>query len=108
MRGGGPSEAFPFERKEVAMSRRERVASTPFGQFMASTAGRITRGVIGIALIVAGVLVGGVAAWVLGAFGAVLLAAGLFDFCVITGLVDNIWSGREVRTRGHRAAPRAA
>ena len=31
------------------MSRRERVASTPFGQFMASTAGRFTRGVIGIA-----------------------------------------------------------
>ena len=90
------------------MSRRERVASTPFGQFMASTVGRITRGVIGIALIVAGVLAGGVAGWVLGAFGAILLAAGLFDFCVITGLVDNIWFGREVRARGHRAAPRAA
>lgn len=90
------------------MARRERVASTPFGQFMASTAGRVTRGAIGIALIIAGLLVGGVAGWVLGAFGAVLLAAGLFDFCVITGLVDNIWSGREVRARGHRAAPRAA
>jgi hypothetical protein len=90
------------------MSRRERVASTLFGQFMASTAGRVTRGVIGIALIVAGFLVGGVAGWVLGAFGAVLLAAGLFDFCVITGLVDNIWSGREVRARGHGAASRVA
>jgi DUF2892 family protein len=88
------------------MSRRERVAPTPFGQFMASTAGRVTRGAIGIALIVAGVLVGGVGGWVLGAFGAVLVAAGLFDFCVITGLIDNIWSGREVRARGHRAAPR--
>ena len=90
------------------MARRERVASTPFGQFMASTGGRITRGAIGIALIFAGVLVGAVAGWVVGAFGAVLLAAGLFDFCVITGLIDNIWSGREVRARGHRAAPRAA
>jgi len=75
---------------------------------MASTGGRITRGVIGIALIVAGVLVGGVAGWALGAFGAILVAAGLFDFCVITGLIDNIWSGREVRARGHRAAPRTA
>ena len=90
------------------MSRRERVASTPFGQFMASTAGRVTRGAVGIALIVAGVLVGGAAGWVLGAFGAVLVVAGLLDFCVITGLVDNIWSGREVRARGSRGAPRTA
>jgi Protein of unknown function (DUF2892) len=100
--------AYPLERKGVAMSRRERIASTPFSQFMASTAGRVTRGVIGIALIVVGLLVGAVAGWVLGGFGAVLLAAGLFDFCVITGLVDNIWSGREVRARGHRGVPQAA
>jgi hypothetical protein len=90
------------------MARRERVASTPFGQFMASTAGRVTRGVIGISLIVAGLLVGGVGGWVLAVVGTVLLAAGLFDFCVITGLVDNIWSGREVRARGRRGAPRTA
>jgi hypothetical protein len=90
------------------MARRERVASTPFGQFMASTAGRVTRGVVGIALIVAGLLVGGVGGWVLGGFGVVLLAAGLFDFCVITGLIDNIWSGREVRARGSRGASRTA
>jgi hypothetical protein len=90
------------------MARSERVAVSGFGQFMASTAGRVSRGAIGIALIVAGVLVGGIAGWVLGALGAVLLAAGLFDFCVITGLVDNIWSGREVRARGRRGAPRTA
>jgi Protein of unknown function (DUF2892) len=90
------------------MARRERVASTPFGQFMASTAGRVTRGVIGISLIVAGLLVGGVGGWVLAVVGTVLLAAGLFDFCVITGLVDNIWSGPEVRARGRRGAPRTA
>jgi hypothetical protein len=90
------------------MARRERVASTPFGQFMASTGGRVTRGVIGIALIVAGLLVGGVGGWVLGGFGVVLLAAGLFDFCVITGLIDNIWSGREVRARGGRGASQTA
>ena len=90
------------------MSRRERVASTPFGRFMASTAGRVVRGAIGIALIVAAVLVGGVVGWVLGAFGAVLVAAEVFDFCVITGLIDNIWSGREVRARGSHRAPRTA
>jgi hypothetical protein len=90
------------------MSHGERVASTPFGQFMASTAGRVTRGVIGIALIVAGLGVGGVGGWVVAAFGVLLVAAGLLDFCVITGLIDNIWSGREVRARGHRGAPRTA
>jgi hypothetical protein len=98
---------FRSNGKEVAMARRIRVASAPFGQFMASTAGRVTRGVIGIALIVAGVLTGGVGGWVLGAVGVVPLAAGLFDFCVITGVIDNIWSGREVRARGNRA-PRTA
>ncbi|MGA9161450.1 MAG: YgaP-like transmembrane domain, partial [Actinomycetota bacterium] len=64
-----------------------------FGQFMASTAGRITRGLVGIALIVVGFVLGGVGGWILAGIGLVLLLAGLFDFCVITGLFDNIWSG---------------
>lgn len=81
---------------------RDRVASSSFGQFMNSTAGRITRGVIGAALIVVGASFGGVAGWVLGAFGIVLLLAGVFDFCVVTGLIDNIWSGRQVRALGRR------
>jgi Protein of unknown function (DUF2892) len=83
------------------MPRVARVAPTSFGQFMASTAGRVTRGVVGAALIVVGLILGGVGGWVVAAIGAVLLLAGLFDFCVITGLIDNVWSGREVRARGH-------
>ena len=91
------------------MPRRVRVAASPFGQFMVSTGGRMTRGVVGIALIVAGLLIGDVAGWVFGAFGLFLLAAGLFDFCVVTGLIDNIWSGREVRVLGgHGGATRTA
>jgi Protein of unknown function (DUF2892) len=91
------------------MSRGERVASSSFGQFMASTAGRATRGVLGVVLIVVGLVAGGVGGWVPAAFGLVLLAAGVFDFCVITGLIDNIWSGAEVRARRHRGeAPRTA
>jgi hypothetical protein len=61
---------------------------------------------MGIALIAAGLLVGGIGGWVLGGLGIVLAAAGLFDFCLIAGLIDNIWSGREVRARGSRGAPR--
>jgi hypothetical protein len=91
------------------MSRGERVASSSFGQFMASTAGRATRGILGVILIAVGLVVGGIGGWVLAAFGLVLLAAGVFDFCVITGLIDNIWSGAAVRARGHRGeVPRAA
>ena len=83
---------------------RDLVASSSFGQFMASMAGRVLRGIIGIALIGGGVAIGGVTAWVLGGLGVVLVAAGVFDFCAITGLIDNVWSGREVRARGSHAA----
>jgi DUF2892 family protein len=86
---------------------RDRVASSSFGQFMTSPAGRITRGLIGAVLIGAGVVLGGAGGWALGAFGVVLVAAGLFDFCLVTGLVDNVWSGRQVRALGrHTRAAR--
>jgi hypothetical protein len=84
--------------------RTERVAPTAFGQFMASTAGRLTRVVIGLALIVVGYLIGGVGGWVLAGIGLIPLVAGALDFCVITGLIDNVWSGREVRARGSHGA----
>ena len=91
------------------MSRVARVAPTSFGQFMASTTGRVTRGVLGVALIVVGLIVGGFGGWVVAAIGAVLVLAGVLDFCVITGLIDNIWSGREVRAHGrHSRATRIA
>jgi hypothetical protein len=76
---------------------------------MASSAGRVTRGVVGIALIAAGILLGGIGGWVVGALGVVLVLAGVFDFCVISGLIANVWSGREVRARGsHGGVTRAA
>jgi hypothetical protein len=90
------------------MARRERVTSTGFGQFMASSAGRSLRGIVGTALMLAALVVGGLGGWALLAFGALLLAAGVFDFCVITGLIDNVWSGQDVRARGRRGAPRPA
>lgn len=114
---GGPAQVCPrcsedrprAKGREILMSRGERVTSSSFGQFMASTAGRATRGVVGVVLIVVGLIVGSVGGWVLVAFGLLLLAAGVFDFCVITGLFDNIWSGAEVRARGRRGeAPRTA
>lgn len=89
--------------------RGERVAASPFGQFMVSTAGRVVRGVAGIVLIVVGVVISGVGGWVLAGFGAILLLAGVLDFCLVTGLIDNVWSGREVRALGsHGAGVRTA
>lgn len=82
------------------MARGEAAVASAFVQFLASPAGRVTRGVVGLALIAAGVLLAGIAGWVVGALGAVLVAAGVFDFCVISGLIANLWSGREVRARG--------
>jgi uncharacterized membrane protein len=90
------------------MARRERVASSGFGRFMASSAGRSLRGTVGMALMLAGLVVGGIGGVALLVFGGLLLAAGVFDFCIIAGLIDNVWSGQEVRARGHRGAPRPA
>ena len=47
------------------MARSERVAASGFGQFMASTAGRVTRCLAGIALIVVGFVLGGIGGWTL-------------------------------------------
>lgn len=94
--------------KVLDMTRHDRVTSTAFGQFMASSAGRDIRMAVGIAPLLAGLVVGGIGGWMLTAFGLLLVAAGMFDFCLITGLVDNIWSGQEVREHGRREAPRTA
>ena len=69
---------------------------------MASTAGRFTRGVIGIALI-SRVFSLAVSPDGWGLRGR-NVGGGLFDFCVITGLIDSIWSGREVRAWSPRSA----
>lgn len=85
------------------MARGERFVATPFARFMVSTAGRFTRGAIGVILVAIGWVVAGIGGWILAAFGGILLLAGVFDFCVITGLVANIWSGREARAHGSLA-----
>ncbi|HLI25382.1 MAG TPA: YgaP-like transmembrane domain [Acidimicrobiales bacterium] len=67
-----------------------------FLSFMSSGAGRLTRIVAGIGLIVAGALLGG--GWlVLIAVGAVPLAAGVFDFCLFAPLARRPFRGPEFR-----------
>jgi len=70
----------------------------PFCTFMASTAGRITRIVAGIALI-AWAFIGltGATSIIVGLVGAVPLVAGLFDFCVFAPLFGCPLSGPKIR-----------
>ena len=71
----------------------------PFVSFMASTAGRITRIVAGIVLIVLGFFVVSNTAVgiVLIVVGLVPLLAGIFDFCVFAPLFGNPMSGKKIR-----------
>jgi uncharacterized membrane protein YjjP (DUF1212 family) len=70
----------------------------PFVSFMASSAGRITRIVAGIALILWGLMgIQGTPGIVVAAVGVVPLVAGLFDFCVFAPLFGNPMSGPKIR-----------
>ena len=70
----------------------------PFVSFMASPAGRITRIVAGIALIVWSLMgLTGTAGIILAVIGLVPLAAGVFDFCVFAPLFGAPLSGPKIR-----------
>ena len=70
----------------------------PFVKFMATTTGRITRIVIGAALIAWGLLgLTGVMGIVVAVVGLVPLLAGLFDVCVFAPLFKNPFRGPEIR-----------
>ena len=70
----------------------------PFIKFMASTAGRVTRIVAGVALVLWGLmgLDGGTGILVI-VIGLVPLLAGLFDFCVFAPLFGAPLSGPRIR-----------
>jgi hypothetical protein len=66
--------------------------------FLASSAGRLTRIVAGIALILVGLLaIGGIWGWILAIVGLVPLLAGLFDRCVFAPLAGLPFDGPGLR-----------
>jgi hypothetical protein len=70
----------------------------PFVTFMASTAGRLTRIVAGIALVAWGWFgLGGMTGTIVAIVGLVPLLAGLFDFCVFAPLFGAPLSGPQIR-----------
>ena len=69
-------------------------------RFLASSAGRVVRAVVGLALIVVGIaVVGGVVGWILAIVGLVPLAAGVFDRCVFAPLFGLPFAGPSLRQK---------
>lgn len=69
-----------------------------FFRFMASPAGRVTRAVAGVALMLIGLfLVEGPVTWVLEMVGLAVLLAGLFDFCIFAPLFRLPFMGPRLR-----------
>jgi hypothetical protein len=69
-----------------------------FFGFIASPAGRVTRIIAGLALILIGLLaVGGIWGWILAIVGLVPLLAGLFDRCVFAPLFGLPFVGPSLR-----------
>jgi len=69
-----------------------------FVAFMSSTAGRATRVIAGVALIVVGAVVGG--GWLaLAVVGVVFVAVGVFDVCLLAPLFKQPFSGKAVRAK---------
>jgi hypothetical protein len=63
---------------------------------MSSMAGRVTRAVAGLALVVVGAVLGG--GWLAVALvGLVFIAVGLFDVCLLAPLFKQPLSGKAVR-----------
>ncbi len=80
------------------MNLAQSFARSSFARFMNSLAGRVTRIIGGIALIIWGYTQLGDASgiiWML--VGIVPMSAGVFDFCIISPLVGGPLSGKKVR-----------
>ena len=70
----------------------------PFVSFMASTAGRVLRAVAGLVLLYVGMqLMAGVGGIIVAVIGVVMIAAGVFDFCLFAPLFGNPLSGKKIR-----------
>jgi hypothetical protein len=69
-------------------------------RFLASPAGRVTRAVAGLVLIVLGIaVIGGLWGWILAIVGLVPLAAGVFDKCVFAPLFSLPFDGPSLRKK---------
>lgn len=65
-------------------------------KFLGSTAGRWTRGIVGLGLAVLGIALGG---WwfIVAAVGVVVFLAGALDVCIFAPLAGKPFNGRKLR-----------
>jgi hypothetical protein len=75
-------------------------SQSAFAQFLASSAGRVTRMIVGFALILGAIFVGGTAGTAMIIVGLVPLLAGFFDVCLVTALFGGPFLGAKVRALG--------
>lgn len=68
-----------------------------FSKFMASTAGRALRAVVGVVLIIIGLAIHSAVGYIIAIVGLVPLLAGLFDFCLIAPLMHLPFTGKAIR-----------
>lgn len=79
------------------MTMAQSFGRSAFARFVNSPAGRIIRIVVGVALILWGYTsLGSTTGIVLIVIGLILLAAGVFDWCLISALLGGPISGRRV------------
>jgi len=80
------------------MSLSQSFARSAFARFMNSRAGRVTRIIVGLALIIWGYTQSAYTSGiVLILVGLLPLSAGLFDLCIISALLGGPISGKKVR-----------
>ncbi len=75
-------------------------ARGPLARFLASPSGRLLRIVSGLVLLILGRRMSGIAGVLVATVGIVPLAAGSFDFCLVSRLVGGPLSGKEIRESG--------
>jgi hypothetical protein len=69
-----------------------------FARFMSSLAGRLLRIAAGIALVIIGLaVVHGTGGIILGIVGLVVLAAGLFNFCIFAPLFGGPFLAKDIK-----------
>jgi len=65
-------------------------------KFLGSTNGRWVRGVVGLALVAVGAMLGGWW-WILAIIGLAVAAAGVFDYCMLAPLAGKPFLGPKFR-----------